>query len=229
MASGPLRRHGYGLPRMEIAWHERTEGGLDLPFATWTFDSPRLALSSATLGGGLGVREWVLNATVGRGYDRDDPAAHLADLARAAGLSADGVGLMTAVDVRSLVSGRDGGVTAWATVGVDEPAWAAAEAPAWHRERPAVGTINVVVDLPVRLCDGALVNAVATATEAKTQAMAEAGLAGTGTPTDAVCLVCPTEGAAEPYGGPRSIWGSRLARAVHAAVAAGLAQGTVTP
>ncbi len=80
--------------------------------------------------------------------------------------------------------------------------------------------------VPVPLSDAALVNAVLTATEAKTQALFEAGVPGTGTASDSICVACPepapgTPG--EPFGGPRSPWGSRLARAVHAAVAAGTA------
>ena len=93
-----------------------------------------------------------------------------------------------------------------------------------------VGTINLLVVVPVPLSDAALVNAVVTATEAKAQALAEAGLRGTGTSSDAVCVACPgraaaggADGAPEPYGGPRSLWGGRIARAVHAAVAAGTA------
>ena len=38
------------------------------------------------------------------------------------------------------------------------------------------------------------------------------------TEPDAVCVVCPADGPAEPYGGPRSVWGARVARAVHAAM-----------
>jgi adenosylcobinamide amidohydrolase len=67
------------------------------------------------------------------------------------------------------------------------------------------------------------VNAVATATEAKVQAMIEAGVPGTGTASDAIAVCCPP-GGREPYGGPRSEWGARLARAVHAAVATGTAR-----
>jgi adenosylcobinamide hydrolase len=212
--------------------HERTERDHRLPFLVWRPSSPRLAVTSAPLGGGLGERRWVLNAQVERGYDRDDPADHLAELARRAGLEGPGVGLMTAVDVRTVARADDAGVTCWATVGVDVPAWAAApdevaladEDPGVSASvAPRVGTINLVVDVPVRLSEAALVNAVATATEAKSQAMAEAGLAGTGTPTDAVCVLCPVDGPAESYGGPRSRWGARLARAVHDAVAGGLA------
>jgi adenosylcobinamide amidohydrolase len=49
----------------------------------------------------------------------------------------------------------------------------------------------------------------------------EAGCAGTGTPSDAVTVVCPSAGPTEPFAGPRSPWGARLARAVHTAVHAG--------
>ncbi|MFC7275421.1 adenosylcobinamide amidohydrolase [Paractinoplanes rhizophilus] len=87
------------------------------------------------------------------------------------------------------------------------------------RLRP--GTVNVVVWVPPRLGDAALVNAVATVTEAKTQAIRELGLAATGTATDAVCVLCPAEGEAAEYGGPRSTWGARLARAAYRAVLRG--------
>lgn len=85
------------------------------------------------------------------------------------------------------------------------------------------GTVNIVVTLPVALSDAALVNAVATATEAKVQALLDAGLDCSGTPTDAVCVAAPEPGpdGGEPFAGPRSPWGARIARAVHAAVLAG--------
>jgi adenosylcobinamide amidohydrolase len=85
-----------------------------------------------------------------------------------------------------------------------------------------VGTINIMAVLPVAMTDAALVNAVMTMTEAKTQALVEAGVAGTGTASDAVCVVVPAAGEEELFGGPRSVWGSRLARAVHAAVLQGV-------
>ncbi|MFC4059645.1 adenosylcobinamide amidohydrolase [Planomonospora corallina] len=83
------------------------------------------------------------------------------------------------------------------------------------------GTINIVVTVPVALSDAALVNAVMTVTEAKTQALVEEGFACTGTASDAVCVVAPAEGPEEPFGGPRSVWGARVARAVHRAVRQG--------
>lgn len=80
------------------------------------------------------------------------------------------------------------------------------------------GTINLLVVVPVAFADAALVNLVGTVTEAKVQALLAAGHAATGTPTDAVCVAVRTEGPAEAFGGPRSTWGARVARAVYAAV-----------
>lgn len=59
--------------------------------------------------------------------------------------------------------------------------------------------------VPTRLSDAALVNTVATSTEAKAQAMWELGLKATGTATDAAGL-CPQDGPVAAYGGPRSTW-----------------------
>ena len=78
-----------------------------------------------------------------------------------------------------------------------------------------------MVCVPVPLADAALVNAVLTATEAKVQAVLEAGFPGTGTATDAVCIAAPDGTPGEDFAGPRSAWGARIARAVHAAVRAG--------
>ncbi|MFC3503222.1 adenosylcobinamide amidohydrolase [Micromonospora krabiensis] len=217
----------------------RREDGLALPVLVWRATAPLRSVSSGPLGGGIGVRRWVLNATVPMSYAREDPADHLAELAGGLGLDGPGVGLLTGVDVAEVVSRTDAGVRAWATVGLGTPVQAAAPAepapaePAAAPVGPAapgqrVGTVNIVVYVPARLGDAALVNAVATATEAKAQAIVELGLAATGTPTDAVTVLCPAEGPEFAYGGPRSAWGAPLARAVHAAVLAGGA-GPVVP
>jgi adenosylcobinamide amidohydrolase len=203
---------------------DRAEDGQLVPVLVWRFDDPVIAISSAPLGGGIGLRSWALNATVPMSYFRDDPDVHLAEIAAELGLDGPGVGLMTGVDVTQRVRTSDGGVDVVATVGLGAPAWAAAPDGDLRRERstaPAPGTINVVVRVPVRLGDAALVNAVATVAEAKAQALWEIGVQATGTATDATCVVCATAGPIEPYAGPRSTWGARIARAVHAAVRAG--------
>ena len=159
------------------------------------------------------------------GYRRTDLDIHVGDLARLAGCSPDaGVGLLTAAPVSAMHTVIDTAASVTATVGVRIPTWAAA--PTASVEVP-VGTINLVAWVPEPLSPAALVNLVATITEAKTQALFERGVPGTGTASDAVCVTCPVGrpavGAASQFGGPRSVWGARIARAAHAAVLAGLA------
>ena len=194
----------------------RRESGRELPVLVWRFATPVRVIASAPHGGGVGSRRWVLNAQVPASYGRRDPDVHLARLGVSLGLPSRGVGMLTAADVRRVSSSVDGGVEVSATVGLGHPTWAAA--PDKGRPLSFVGTINVVAFVPERLSDAALVNAVATATEAKSQALWDRGVQGTGTATDAVCIACPAEGRAHSFGGPRSVWGGRLARALHAAV-----------
>ncbi|MEU6313126.1 adenosylcobinamide amidohydrolase [Streptomyces sp. NPDC047014] len=213
----PPPRPGTGL--LPVREFSRLEDGERLHGLLWRAGEGWRMISSAVLGGGIGERRWVLNAQVSHGYRRTDPDRHLAELARDAGADGEGVGLMTAADVRAYGYACDGGVEATATAGLGVRGWAAAPA-----EDPAVvvpGTVNIVVALPVALTDAALVNAVATATEAKVQALLDAGYDCSGTPTDAVCVAARVprpEDEAHAFAGPRSLWGSRLARAVHGAV-----------
>ncbi|MGD9792437.1 MAG: adenosylcobinamide amidohydrolase [Acidimicrobiia bacterium] len=178
-----------------------------------------MAIATAVIGGGIGPRSWWLNTTVDATF-HDDPTDHLLEVAASAGLTGQGVAMMTAVDVNLNCSATDDGVEAIATVGVGWPTWAADAEEAPNPYGP--GTINICVWSPVRLAEGALVNAVSTVAEAKAQALIEHGVPGTGTASDALCVFCPLDGPAEPYAGPRSLWGARIARAVHRVVSDGL-------
>jgi adenosylcobinamide amidohydrolase len=208
-------------PADQPALAYRDEDGARFPLHVWRFSRPVRAISCGPYGGGIGERHWLLNATVHRDYGRLDPDAHIAELAAAVGLTGAGSGMLTAVRVTDAVVADDGGVRVVATVGLGHPTRAAERAATAHSEIPAAGTINIVALLPVALSEAALVNAVATLTEAKVQALYDHGANATGTATDAVFVGCSTVGEVERFGGPRSTWGARLARAVHMAVAAG--------
>jgi adenosylcobinamide hydrolase len=195
----------------------RREDGADIPVLLWRPIIPEIAISSGPLGGGIGLRAWAVNATVPMDYVRPDPDVHLGQIAADLGLAGAGVGLMTGVDVRRRQRKHDAGADAVVTVGLDAPTWAAASD--GHRRGP--GTINALVRVPVRLSDAGLVNAVATVAEAKAQALWDIGIEATGTASDATAVFCPVDGPVEPYGGPRSRWGARIARAVYAAVREG--------
>ncbi|MFE7459475.1 adenosylcobinamide amidohydrolase [Streptomyces sp. NPDC057554] len=244
-----------GEPCPEL--RDRHEDGHHLHHLVWRLGPGVRVCSSAVLGGGIGPRAWLLNAQVPGGYPRLDPDRHLAEIAAAEGLTGPGAGLMTAADVVAYTTGHDGGVTATVTAGLGVRGWAAvyetaasgaaapeaaapetvaSEATASEAAAPGPvgpgapyrpGTVNIVVTLPAALSDAALVNAVATATEAKVQALLDAGLDCSGTPTDAVCVAAPEPGpdGGEPFAGPRSTWGARIARAVHTAVREAVPRG----
>ena len=208
--------------QLDIRW--RREGDRDFPVLVWRLPTPMRSIASGPHDGGLGVRRWVVNAQVPPSYARRDPAHHLAKLAVSLGLAGRGNGMLTAADVRRFQSATDEGVEVITTVGLGQPILAAADGDGACRPAGGTvgaGTINLVAVVPERLTDAALVNAVVTATEAKVQALLDAGLRATGTATDALCILCPSEGSAAEHGGPRSRWGARLARAVHTAVLAG--------
>ncbi|MFI9561331.1 adenosylcobinamide amidohydrolase [Nonomuraea endophytica] len=197
----------------------RAEDGVQLGSLLWELGPGWRTISSAMLGGGIGPRSWILNAQVVAGYSRMDPVDHLTAL----GPGGAGVGMMTAASVDRVETATDGDVTAWATVGLRVPTWAAAPPDVVDPELAPIraGTINIVVVVPVAMTDAALVNTVMTVTEAKSQALAESGYPCTGTASDAVCVAVRSSGPEELFGGPRSDWGSRIARTVHTAVRTG--------
>ncbi len=190
-----------------------TAGG---PALVWRYGQPRLVLSSASVGGGLGQRQWVLNIEVEDDYARQDLDNHVSEVATELDLAGEGVGLLTAARVGMFSRVAVSDVAVCATVGLSHPTWAAA--PSEDGLPGSVGTINIVVDLRRAVTPAALVNLVVTATEAKTQALLDRGVDGTGTASDAVVITCPTSGEADRFGGPRSAVGSVVARCVHAAV-----------
>jgi adenosylcobinamide hydrolase len=203
------------------------------PVLVWRFTQQVRSISSAIVGGGIGSCSWVLNMTVDSLYSRFDPAEHIAEVALSLGLEGEGLGFLTAVDVSMHTDSLVEGAAVISTVGVHRPLWAFDASEALPESTAEVcqsdssldhepGTINLVCFVEQRLSDAALVNAVATITEAKTQAMYEREVPGTGTASDAVCVLCPLHGPEDIFGGPRSYWGARLATATYSAVVAGI-------
>lgn len=182
----------------------------------WRWETPMMAVSSAAVGGGIREIGWLVNVGVTSDYSRTDLDDHAAEVAAELGLVGPGVALFTAAAIDQVIRAEHGGVVVDATVGVSHPTWAADLAAVGQEQAP--GTINLVVQLPVGLEPGAAVNAVATATEAKVQALAERGVPGTGTASDAIAIVWPAHAEIERFAGPRSTVGANIARAVHEAV-----------
>jgi adenosylcobinamide hydrolase len=182
-------------------------------------------ISSAVLGGGFGELHTWLNIQVDPGYARADPELHLRDEAERRGLRAPVVGMMTAADVSAYEVARRRDAWAVATVGVSHPLAAAGRR---AFAAPRVGTINLLVVSERPLVDAALVGATQTATEAKAQALADAGVrarnhrgAATGTATDSICVAAPF-GLGLPFAGPATEVGAAVAHSVYAAISVAL-------
>lgn len=196
------------------------------------FDVPRgwVALSSASVGGGLVWPRLVANLGVGDSFVRTDLDAYVSERLAALGRDEQPVtALLTAADVRCWTGGESAGVQAWATVAASKPTWAARPGGLTERRTahqvPEPGTVNIVASVPVPLTTSALVQAVGTVTEAKAQALLHAEVPGTGTASDAVVVLCPdaVDGHEPvPFAGVRSPWGHRLAEAVRQAVSTGM-------
>ena len=187
-------------------------------------DAPLAVLSSAVVGGELDCARHIMNMQVPRGYACPSPAADLEAMAHELGIVEPFVGLMTAANVEQarVVVERDETMTVVAvvTVGLGNPV--AAGVTEVFEAGP--GTINIILVVEAQLSQAARVNAVITATEAKTLALVEAGVRAphggpaSGTSTDAIVIASTGRGISAAYAGPITPAGALIARAVRRAV-----------
>lgn len=187
----------------------------------WRLPEGIESLASAPVGGGRMRPGWVLNIRVPMAYARTDLDVHATEVAADEGLAGPGIALFTAASVERHARGDHDGATVDATAGTSKPTWAAD--PSGGHGTWSPGTINTVAFVPVTLSEAAAVNLVMTMTEAKTQALLDADIPGTGTASDAVVVLWPAGGEPEPFGGPRSPWGSKVALATYDAVRGAIA------
>ncbi|NOZ76173.1 MAG: adenosylcobinamide amidohydrolase [Euryarchaeota archaeon] len=181
-------------------------------------DSPLKVLASAVLGGGFSRVRYIINHHVDRDYRSGEPEKDLERVARDLGIHEPVVGMMTAVPMDKAASESRGAVTAVVTGGVSNAVAAGEEA-------GGGGTINTIVLVDANLTEAAMVNAVITATEAKTLALGDLGVrsaisgeAATGTSTDAVVIACTGRGPLLRYAGTATGVGREIARATRRAV-----------
>ena len=203
---------------------------------------PRRVISSAVRGGGIVKVRYLLNHEVPANpcasphpqRSWPDPSRYLARVAARLGITEKVVGLMTAVDVRNVVTVREAyrpiWVEAWVTVGVTNAVHAGrVRNPKTGRScSSGPGTINIILVTNARLSAAAMVGAVQVATESKTAVLLErrvpsatgASLA-TGTGTD-VTVVGGGAGPYIRYSGTHTPIGAMIGRAVRRAVERGL-------
>jgi adenosylcobinamide hydrolase len=191
-------------------------------------DEPLAVLSSAIVGAELEKTRHIVNVHVERGYDSRTPAADVSAFARELGLLEPFVGMMTAAGTErahvAVERGSQVSVIALITVGLSHPT-AAGVTGAFDR---VVGTINTIVVVDARLTPAARVNAIITATEAKTLALVQAGIRtpdghlASGTGTDAIVITSTERGARFEYAGPVAPLGAMVGGAVRRAIESAL-------
>ena len=192
---------------------------------------PLEVLSSAVVGGGFVRVRYLLNRHVHRDYNCAEPVADLVACARRHGITEDFVGQMTAVSLHKarVMTVRADGLT------VAVVATARLSNTATSGLSPVAiagpGTINMILLIDGRLTPAAMVNAVITTTEVKTQVLMARGIrtpeghAATGTSTDAMAVACTGRGSFLPYAGPVTLVGWLIGRCVRTALEDALAQG----
>ncbi len=196
-----------------------------------TSQEPLAVLSSAVVGGELRAARQIINMHVRKDYNAPRPEDDLSAFAARLGIAEPFVGLMTAArtqDARGTVETHaEVTVVAVVTVGLSNPTAAGVSPPAEGRPSTTRGrlqTINSILLINAALTPAARVNAVITATEAKTLALVEAGVRAphggfaSGTRTDSIVIATTERGARFEYAGALSPAGALIGRAVRRAM-----------
>jgi adenosylcobinamide hydrolase len=167
--------------------------------------------ASTGVNGGLRRVTTLLNHTVDREFDHTEPLRPLEDLAAGMGFSREFFGLLTAVDARNTCILHHDFITLFVTAGITHP------------NPGPEGTINIIVHSAEGFTDGALLEALTTATMAKADALRALGHPFSGTATDAVLSACegPT---CHEYAGTATGAGRRIYRAAFHGVGEALAR-----
>ncbi|MFC4354093.1 adenosylcobinamide amidohydrolase [Chryseomicrobium palamuruense] len=187
-------------------------------------ERPLRVVSSAVLNPGFGWYRTLINRQVDPTYGHSDVTSEMKDFVRSRGwVSTETVAQMTAVDVHQAVieeySGDYGSLLIMVTAGIGN----AMDVSRAHEVRslPSIGTINTWILINGHVSDEAFIEAMMTATEAKTKALAEehvldnrTGTLATGTPTDSLVIAATQRGPFSPYGGPVTELGKAIGRAV---------------
>jgi len=198
---------------------------------------PLKILSSALLNGGLVEANGIINVQVpeGSGSDMNDmhwsgPENFLITVANQLQLPKDKVvGLMTAAKMKNVVALTEKydnvTITVFVTAGATVAVTAGEPAASKSSQPQKLGTINIIIIVDGNLTEGSMVEAVKTATEAKTVALREldirsrfSGDLATGTLTDSIAIGYTKKGEPIQYAGTFTIIGELIGKCVREGV-----------
>ena len=198
-------------------------------------------LSSAIFGGGYRLVDHIVNLKVPENFDGrksgfEPPATTLARYCSRMGLGGSAVGMMTSASMttfRAAIRRHKGvGVMCLVTAGVSNARQAGdpAEFRRFNEPPGKTGTINTIILTNAHLTKGALVEAIMTATEAKSVVLHKLGVTSrstgapaSGTGTDAIAVVNGWGPVDIHFSGKHVLFGEMLALAVIEALTNSLA------
>ncbi len=189
------------------------------------FDRDLKVASNAVIGGGFVQARHFLNMFVDKSYNSDTPAADLREWLKPLDVPVErAVAMMTAVHLPTRAIGvktvGDIPMFAIVTAGVGN----AVDITTGDVEdiRYQAGTINTMIFIDACLTDGAMLNAIMSATEAKTKLLADleikdsaSGSIATGTSTDCIAIACTGRGPVLPYAGSATTIGRGIGQLVY--------------
>ena len=220
-------------------WFDLQKGLRALPgpgYILAAASEPWMTINSGIFGGGIGPKRFFLNRQVDNDYmsdfPRDETAAFLASefAAYIPAAGTDWAALMTAARINDAswvrLAHQEQQVTIIITAGVSNACSAGITPPCVPGPQTIQsGTINIMAFLSYSLSPGALVNAVQTVTEAKTQTLRElnvtcpvTGSFASGTNTDALVIAAADSLSHDEYAGPGTLTGYMLALGVRKAL-----------
>ncbi|MHB1421309.1 MAG: adenosylcobinamide amidohydrolase [Bacillota bacterium] len=169
------------------------------------------AVSSALVGGGFHNCKYIVNRQVTLDYNHPEPSLEMITYLEKLGMDVPlTIGMMTAANISDYemvsIARKDLYVVTIATAGITNTL-AAGSLYTW--EDYHVGTINTITVTNAKLADQAYINAVMTATEAKTLALVDLEIRSyidhlslaSGTTTDALVIASTCTGKECPYAG----------------------------
>ncbi|MFD0711422.1 adenosylcobinamide amidohydrolase [Paenibacillus sp. GCM10027626] len=189
---------------------------------------PLHSLSSAVYGGGFQSVKRIINWKVPLHYDCSDPIGDFRAMLADCGYEPDSaVGFLTAAKLTHAAFREESGdrfaIVCMSTAGIGNAARSGVARPSFAAYKP--GTINTFVLIDGDMTPSAMVNAVITATEAKSAALQDLdvtdtlnGLPATGTTTDAVTVAVSQSGrygVRHDYAGTATTIGNAIGRLVY--------------
>ena len=204
-----------------------------MPVAIISLSEKMEVFSSAILNGGHAVTDRLMIMEVPKNYDDRDPLTHIKKVRDILKLPDHTVGLMTAAEVKDVVSFSEtlykdvrtfsvatAGLTNIVTAGdvIEDMEERMEKSMKNRKARYRPGTINIIGISTIPLTDAAKANAIITMTEAKTAALNTFGYPETGTTSDAIAIVSPISDTRQTYCGTGTELGISLARSVKGAV-----------